>query len=86
VDASSNAFKSKVQKYIDMIDHLINSSADLDQFRTLKNRLKEMRTASLKRGGEYDQGNIIFKTLRDLGVLKRMTDYIRALQDKSLSG
>lgn len=85
VDATSNAFKAKVQKYIDMVDHLINTSASLDKFKTLKDRIKDMRVAGLKRGGEYDQGNIIFKTLRDLGVLNRMTAYVRALQDKNLS-
>lgn len=85
VDTESKAFKSKVQKYIDMIDHLISGGADLSKFKTLKDRLKDMRSAGLKRGGEYDQSNIIFKTLRDLGVLDRMTGYVRSLQDKNLS-
>lgn len=85
VDTASKAFKSKVQKFIDMIDHLVKSESDLDKFKELKDKLKDMRSAGLKRNGEYDQNNIIFKTLRDLGVLDRMTNYVRSLQDKKLS-
>jgi len=85
VDVESSAFRSKVQKFIDQIDHLISKNASLDKFKMLKDRLKDMRSAGLKRGGEYDQNNIIFKTLRDLGVLDRMTTYVRTLQDKTLS-
>lgn len=85
VDTESKAFKSKVQKYIDIIDHLISNSAPLGKFKHLKDRLKDMRSAGLRRGGEYDQSNIVFKTLRDLGTLDRMTEYVRSLQDKNLS-
>lgn len=86
VDASSPSFKAKVQKYIDQIDHLINNSADLNSFGVLKDRLKDLRSAGLARGGEYDQNNIIFKTLRDLGTLDKMTNYVRDFQDRKLSG
>lgn len=85
IDTESKAFKSKVQKYIDIIDHLVTGNSSLEKFKALKDRLKEMRSAGLKRGGEYDQSNIVFKTLRDLGTLDRMTEYVRTLQDKNLS-
>lgn len=84
VDTESKAFKSKVQKYIDIIELLMKGKS-LDKFDKLKLQLKDMRSAGLKRGGEYDQGNIVFKTLRDLGVLNKMTDYVRTLKDKNLS-
>lgn len=86
IDTESKAFKSKVQKYIDIIDLLIKGNGTQEKFKELKTRLREMRAAGLKRGGEYDQGNIVFKTLRDLGTLDRMTDYVRTLTDKTLSG
>lgn len=85
VDIESKAFKSKVQKFIDQIDLLIKSSSKLSKFKYLKDKLKVMRSAGLKRGGEYDQNNIVFKTLRDLGALDRMTNYVRTAQDKDLS-
>lgn len=85
MDTNSNAFKSKVQSYIDRIDHLIKTNATLDKFKALKDRLKDMRSAGLQRGGEYDESNIVFKELRNSGVLDRMTSYVRTLEDKNLS-
>lgn len=86
LDIESPSFKSKVQKYIDQVDHLINTNATLSEFKRLKAKLKDMRSTGLSRSGEYDQNNIIFKTLRDLGVLDRMTKYVRDTTDKKLSG
>jgi hypothetical protein len=85
IDLESKAFKSKVQKYIDTIDHLIKSNASPEDFSHLKFRLREMRSAGLRRGGEYDQSNIVFKTLRDLGSLDKMSTYIREQLVKRLS-
>lgn len=85
LDIESKAFKSKVQKYVDIIEHLISNNAPLEKFKELKERLRNMRSTGLKRGGEYDQQNIVFKTLRDNGVLDRMTKHIRKAYDKTLS-
>lgn len=85
VDTTSKSFKSKVQRYINNIEHHITNDSSPDQFKRLKNRLKEMRTIGLKRGGEYDQLNIVFKTLRDLGFLDRMTSFVRTKEDRQLS-
>lgn len=85
IDIDSGAFKSKVQKYIDQIEHHIKSESSLEELKHLKKKLREMRSAGLKRGGEYDESNIVFKTLRDLGVLDRMAKYVRQLSDKQLS-
>lgn len=85
LDTSSPAFKSKIQSFIDRIDHLVNTEAPLEQFKHLKDKLKALRSAGLARGGEFSQENLIFKNLRDLGYLDRMTNYIKKTQDKQLS-
>lgn len=79
------SFHSKVQSFMDRIDHLIDSNASSDNFKKLKDKIKEMRTSGLQKGGEYSHENYTFKTLRDLGYLDKMTDYVRNRQDKSLS-
>jgi hypothetical protein len=85
LDTSSAAYKSKVDSYIRRIDHLIKTNAPVEKFKQFKDRIKELRTASLKHGGEYSEGNMLVKELRNLGVLDRMTTYIRNAFDKKLS-
>jgi hypothetical protein len=75
----------KVQDYMDQIDNLINSNADVSVFKVLKNKFKDMRSESIKAGGEFSQGNLIFKELRNQGYLDKMSKYIQSRSDEKLS-
>ena len=44
-----------------------------------------MRKAALAGGDEFSFDNLVFKALRNDGVLDRMNKYIRSLKDKELS-
>ncbi len=50
-----------------------------------KAKLKELRGISLNLGGEFNEGNILFKILRHTGYLKILDDLKKALVDKHLS-
>ena len=75
----------KVQDYADQIDMLINSNAEDDAFDKLKKKFKEMRSTSLKSGGEFSEGNIIFKELRNAGYFDKMNHYLQSRADEELS-
>lgn len=60
-------------------------SQDLDQAEKVKQQIRDMRRAGLDRAGEWSVENIAFKTLRNMGVIDRLTDHIRDLQDQELS-
>lgn len=75
----------KVQDYVDQIDGLINANADDSAFKVMKEKFKQMRSESIKLSGEFSQGNIIFKELRNLGYLDKMNKYIQSRSDKTLS-
>ena len=79
------AIKSKVDQYKQKINTLIDTNADDASFETLKKKFREMRTAGLKRAGEFSTENLVFKELRNQGDLDRMVNYIRSRQDKELS-
>jgi hypothetical protein len=79
------AITSKVDQYKQKINTLIDSNADDSAFESLKTKFREMRTAGLKRAGEFSTENLVFKELRNQGDLDRMINYIRSRQDKELS-
>lgn len=60
-------------------------SKDLNKLRTVKERVTKMRQAGLDRAGEWSVENIVFKVLRNLGVIEQLTEKIRELEDQELS-
>lgn len=84
-DVDSTYVQKKVSDYIHKIEDLIASNAAYESFEKLKEKIKNMRSAGLKKSGELSIENIVFKELRNLGYLGKMTDYVRSTQDQRLS-
>jgi hypothetical protein len=75
----------KVQDYADQIDELINSNAGEESFEKLKRKFRDMRSEAIQSGGEFSQGNLIFKELRNLGYFDKINDYLQSRADEDLS-
>lgn len=60
-------------------------SKDLDKLRTVKDKIVKMRKAGLERAGEWSTENLVFKILRNLGLIDQVADKIRELEDQELS-
>lgn len=60
-------------------------SKDLNKLRTVKERITKMRKAGLERAGEWSTENLVFKILRNLGLIDQISDMIRELEDQELS-
>ena len=58
---------------------------DLDKLRTVKDKITKMRKAGLARAGEWSVENLVFKILRNLGLIDQITEKIRELEDSELS-
>ena len=58
---------------------------DLATLKKMKDRIKGMRDSAIQKAGEFSVENLVFKELRNRGILDKMTDHIRNLQDKKLS-
>ena len=58
---------------------------DLEKLRTVKDKITQMRKAGLERAGEWSVENLVFKILRNLGLIDQITDKIRELEDQELS-
>lgn len=80
------AIIKKVKKYSDYIDNLIKGeSPNIETLNKVKDKLKRMRQEGLDKGGEFSIGNLVFKELRNRGVLEKMNKYMRTIEDKLLS-
>jgi hypothetical protein len=83
-----NINDAAVQAKKDSIQHDIEASLiskDLPKMRLAKQKLTKMRKAGLERAGEYSVENIVFKQLRNLGMIDQLSTEIRELEDEQLS-
>jgi len=60
-------------------------SKDITKLRTVKQKITQMRKAGLEKAGEWSTENLVFKILRNLGMIDKMTQEIRDLEDQELS-
>ena len=79
---------SAVERKKDSMIHDIETallSKDLERIRRVKDRITEMRRAGLARAGEWSVENLVFKILRNLGLIDTVAEKIRELEDSELS-
>lgn len=60
-------------------------SKDLKRLHTVKEKIVKMRKAGLERAGEWSTENLVFKILRNLGLIDQIADEILELEDQELS-
>jgi len=80
-DAAVEAKKDSIMRDIETA----MLSKDLDKLRLVKDKITKMRKAGLARAGEWSVENLVFKILRNLGLIDQITEKIRELEDSELS-
>ena len=82
----SQAVKLKSEDIMKQIDELVGSQTDnVDDLTAIKDKIKKLRSAGLKKGGEFSIENLAFKALRNMGYIEKLTDYIKHIHDRDLS-
>lgn len=79
---------SAIVKKREALVHDINTALlnpDIEKLKAVKEKITTMRRAGLERGGEWSTENLVFKDLRNLGVIDQVTKKIRELEDQDLS-
>ena len=77
VEAKKDALMRDIEKAI--------LSRDLEQLRRVKDKIGQMRKAGLARAGEWSVENLVFKIIRNLGLIDGVAEKIRELEDQELS-
>lgn len=83
-DIDDSAVEAKKDAVLAQIE-LALLSRDLDRLRSVKDKITQMRQAGLERAGEWSVENLVFKILRNLGLIDEITEKIRELEDAELS-
>jgi hypothetical protein len=78
------AIEAKKDAILAIIEHAMLSK-DLEKLRAAKDKVTQMRKAGLERAGEWSVENLVFKILRNLGLIDQITEKIRELEDSELS-
>lgn len=80
-DKAIDAKKDDIERHIEAA--LLTK--DINKLRAVKDKITKMRKAGLARAGEWSTENLVFKILRNLGLIDRLADTIRELEDQELS-
>jgi len=80
-DASIKIKKDSLMHDIETALH----SKDITTLRNVKEKITKMRKAGLEKAGEWSTENIVFKVLRNLGMIDKLTTEIKNLEDEELS-
>lgn len=83
-DVDDAAIEAKKDAVLAAIEHALLSK-DLDKLRAVKDKITKMRKAGLERAGEWSVENLVFKILRNLGLIDQIAEKIRELEDQELS-
>jgi hypothetical protein len=83
-EVDDSAVEAKKDAVIHDIENALLSK-DLKRLRMVKEKITKMRQAGLVRAGEWSVENLVFKILRNLGLIDEITDKIRELEDQELS-
>ena len=79
-----SAIEAKKDAVLRQIEHALLSK-NLDKLRAVKDKVAQMRKSGLERAGEWSVENIVFKILRNLGLIDQLANQIRELEDQELS-
>lgn len=83
-----NLNDAAIQKKKDSLMHDIETalqSKDITTLRDAKDKISKMRKAGLEKAGEWSTENIVFKALRNLGMIDKLAQEIKDLEDEELS-
>lgn len=81
---NDTAVRAKKESLIHDIETAIGSG-DVTRLRSIKDKMTKMRKSGLERAGEWSIENVVFKNLRNLGLVDKLNDEIKKLEDEELS-
>lgn len=78
------SIKSKLNDLVHQVQVAMDQDT-VERLNTVKDRITKMRKSGLERAGEWSTENLVFKQLRNMGLIDDLTERIRELEDQELS-
>lgn len=86
VNLKDGILKKKVNHLKNKINYLIDNKVDNIQFlKHVQDKIKNMRQSAIRHGGEFSMENLVFKELRNQGLIDKFHNYITKVEDKSFT-
>lgn len=81
-ELDKKAFDKKVKEMVAKVEKVLNKQASSDEIAAVRDEIKKMRKASLSKGNnEFSTNNLVYKALRNQGLV----DKLKELQDEKYS-
>jgi len=77
--------RKKFQKILFLINRVIEQDEDYRFIKKVLEKIKKFRKSGLEKGGEFSAENIIFKLLRNTGIMKKLIDLLNKRISRQLS-
>lgn len=78
--------QAKVRAWIKKIDHIISNKVDnISVIKQFKEKMRDMRSAGVRKGGEFSIENLVFKELRNQGYIDKLINYSLKVEDETFS-
>lgn len=84
VEINDNELRKELQIWLERMATVVQTK-DLEKLTELKDQLQSYRKEALARYGEHAIENMVYKSLRNMGVISDLMQAIRVLKDQSLS-
>jgi hypothetical protein len=84
VEVDDVELRREMQIWLERMNTVVQSR-DLQKMQDLKDQLQQYRKDALARNGEYALENLVYKSLRNLGVISELMTAIGVLKDQELS-
>jgi hypothetical protein len=84
VEVDDVELRREMQIWLERMNTVVQSR-DLQKMQDLKDQLQQYRKTALARNGEYALENLVYKSLRNLGVISQLMTAIGTLKDRELS-
>ena len=84
-EIDQGAIFSKSKMLAKEIRSTIKHANSPDDFARLKDKIKKMRQGGLEKGGEFSVDNLVFKVLRNTGLIEKLYNAENRFTDRELS-
>jgi hypothetical protein len=86
INFKDSVLKKKVNSLKHQIQYYMKHKVDnVKALKELQDKIKNMRQAGIKQGGEFSLENLVFKELRNQGLIEKFHDYVLSIEDKSFT-
>lgn len=86
IDVNDAIVRKKAKDLENKIRFIIDNKVDkIDVIKSFKEKLRNLRSVAVKKGGEFSIENLAYKEVRNKGLIDELQKYLDSLEDRTFS-